>query len=106
MHGIHIANDIISKARQQGKVKNAKIIVGEIANITISDLDKQMKNFADFPYEFQEEKAIVKCECGYEGSPKVIERQHDVVLFECPECGKTPEVLQGDKVILKSVEVE
>lgn len=105
MHGIHIAADIVKTAKEQGKVKHAVIEVGEIANITVSDLEKQLKSVAPFPFEMREVKAIVKCKCGYEGSPEIIERQHEAVIFTCPECGETPEVIQGGHVILKEVEV-
>jgi Zn finger protein HypA/HybF involved in hydrogenase expression len=106
MHGIHIAGDLIATAKRQGKVKKAYVEVGEIANITKNDLEAQMKNLADFEFEIAEKKARVKCSCGYEGEPKVVERQHDIVVFECPACGMIPEVIEGDKVILRSVEVE
>ena len=106
MHGIHIAGDLISKAREQGKVKKAHIEVGELANITKDGLEKQMKNLADFEFEIVEKEAEVKCRCGCLGRPKIIERGHDTVIFECPECCQTPDVISGDKIILKSVEVE
>lgn len=106
MHGIHIAGDLIAAARKQGRVKKAYIELGELANITKKDLSSQMKNLADFNFVITEKPAKVKCACGYEGSPKIIERQHDLVLFSCPICGLAPEVLEGDKIILKSVEVE
>jgi len=106
MHGIHIAQQIVAKAMEQGKVKKAYVEVGQIANITKEDLEKQLKNAADFEFELTEKKAKVKCICGFEGEPKIIERQHDVVIFRCPTCDATPDVIEGDQVILKSVDVE
>ena len=106
MHGIHIAGDIIATARKQGKVKKAFIEVGSIANITKGDLENQLNNLADFDFEVVEKQAKVKCSCGYEGTPNVVERQHDIVIFNCPKCRTTPQVIEGDKIILKSVEVE
>ncbi len=106
MHGIHIAGDLIAKVREQGKVKKAYIELGELANITKEDLSKQMKNLADFNFVIQEKPAKVRCACSYEGRPEIIERQHDVVLFQCPLCKKTPAIIEGDKIILRSVEVE
>ena len=106
MHGIHIAGDLISTARKQGKVRKAFIELGEIANITEVDLSNQMKNLADFDFEINEKKAVVKCKCGYKGKPNVIERLHEAVVIECPKCKETPEILVGDKIILKSVDVE
>lgn len=106
MHGIHIAQDLVAKAKEQGKVRKIIVELGEIANISKDDLEKQLKNFADFDFEIIEKKAKVKCVCGYSGEPKIIERQHDLVIFECPTCGMNPEVVEGDKIILKEVEVE
>jgi len=107
MHGIHIAGDLITTARKQGKVKKALIELGEISNITKADLSKALTDLADFDFEIEMKKAKVKCKtCDYEGEPKVTERQHDIVLFECPHCGEVPEVIEGDKIILKEVEVE
>ena len=106
MHGIHIAQDLVNKASQQGKVKKAYIELGELANITKQDLEKHLESIAKFPFKLTEKKAMVDCICGYKGSPKIIERQHDLVLFECPKCGLTPKITDGDKIILKSVEVE
>ena len=105
MHGVHIAGDLISTARKQGKVRKASIEVGEIANITKQDLTKALFDLADFKFEIKEKKALVKCSCGYKGSPRVIGRQHDLVLFECPQCHHKPTVLEGDKIILKEVEI-
>lgn len=105
MHGVHIAGDLIATARKQGKVKKAYIELGELANITKQDLEKSLKNLADFDFEITEKEAKVKCACGYEGKPNIVERQHDVVIFNCPQCGMTPDVVEGDKIILKSVDV-
>ena len=106
MHGIHIAQDLVEQARKQGKVKNMEVEVGGLANITKDDLAKHLQSMADFPFQITEADAEVECECGYKGKPEIIERQHDLVLFTCPECGELPKVISGDKIILKSVEVE
>ncbi len=107
MHGIHIAGDLISTARKQGKVKKAYIELGEISNITKADLSKALTDLADFDFEITIKKAKVRCDvCSYEGEPKVTGRDHDVVFFECSTCGEKVEVIEGDKIILKSVEVE
>ena len=106
MHGIHIAGELIVKSREQGKVKKANIELGEIANISKVDLSNQMKNLADFDFEINVKEAKVKCFCGYEGKPDIISRQHDFVVIECPQCKQVPDIVEGDKIILKSVEVE
>jgi Zn finger protein HypA/HybF involved in hydrogenase expression len=105
MHGIHIAADIVKEAKKHGRVKKAVIEVGKIANITKEDLEKHLKSVADFEFKMTSKKAKVKCVCGYEGKPKIIERQHDIVIFSCPACSMVPEVIEGDKITLKSIEV-
>jgi len=106
MHGIQIVGDILDTARAQGKVKKAIIEVGEIANIEKEHLGEHLKGWADFPCELVDKDSKVKCKCGYEGRAKIKDRGHDFVVIECPECKETPEILEGDQVILKSVEVE
>ena len=54
-----------------------------------------------------EVKGAVKCECGYEGEPKILQKGHDSTVFECPECQmKMPKVMSGDQIVLISVDVE
>ena len=106
MHGVHIVGEILETARKQGKVKKAIIEVGEIANIEKEHLGVHLKDWADFPCELVDKESKVGCKCGYLGKAKIKDRGHDFVVIECPKCGETPEILEGDKVILKSVEVE
>lgn len=106
MHGVHIVGEILSKAREEGRVKKAVIEVGEIANIEKDHLAEHLKDWADFPCELNEKESKVRCKCGYEGKAKIKDRGHDFVIIECPECGEIPEILEGNQVILKSVEVE
>ena len=103
---MHIAKDLVETAKKAGKVKKAFIELGELTNITKRDLLNHLRAIADFPFEITQKKAIVRCICGYKGGPKITERQHDLVIFACPKCGLVPEIMRGDKIILKSVEVE
>jgi len=34
---------------------------------------------------------------------KITERDQGIVLFECPTCGRVPEILKGSDVILKEI---
>jgi len=54
----------------------------------------------------QSVKAVVKCpkrKCGYSGKPKVVEKMHGLVLFECPKCRAIPKIVQGGEVVLKKI---
>ena len=105
MHETVIANKIIEDAKQHGEIKSAVIEVGELAHITAEELRETLSNMVNWNITITEKKAKVNCDCGYEGTPKIIERKHDLIYFECPECGKVPNVLEGSQIILKEVEV-
>jgi|TARA_Y100000310_G_scaffold345817_1_gene470420 Zn finger protein HypA/HybF involved in hydrogenase expression len=105
MHETIIAQKIIEDAKKHGEIKSAVIEVGEIAHITAKELKETLTDMVSWSITVTEKKAKVKCSCGYEGEPKIIERKHDLVYFECPECGKVPSVLEGSQIILKEVEV-
>ena len=54
-----------------------------------------------------EEEAVVNCECGYNGPPKVVERGHDFVVWACPSCDRLyPRAVSGDRIVLAKVVVE
>ncbi|MFQ5406481.1 MAG: hypothetical protein ACE5DI_04990, partial [Candidatus Micrarchaeia archaeon] len=56
--------------------------------------------------EVSQKNASVQCNCGFSGRPKITEKAHDLVLFECAKCGNTPKATSGNKIILKKVSVE
>jgi len=105
MHETVIANKIIEDAKKHGEIKSAVIEVGEIAHITAEELRETLSDMISWDITITEKKAKVKCGCGYEGEPKIIERKHDLLYFECPQCGNVPDILEGNQIILKEVEV-
>jgi len=105
MHELKIAKDIIEKAKKKGEVKSIVIEIGEIAHLTKEELGDALKNLISWEIKFNEMESEVKCECGYSGKPKIVERSHDFILIECPECRSIPKIIKGDKIILKKVEV-
>jgi Zn finger protein HypA/HybF involved in hydrogenase expression len=106
MHETIIANQIIKDAEKHGKIVSAVIEVGELAGIPKRDLEKTLRGMAKWDFTMTEKESTVKCSCGYQGRPKVTERAHDFVAFECPKCKKIPKVVEGDEIILKEVTVE
>ncbi len=103
MHDTIIAKDIISQAKKHGKVKKIIVEVGDIAPLKADELEELLKKMVDWEVEVNKKKAEIKCICGYEGEPKVLERTHDMVMYVCPKCGLVPENAKGDKIILKKV---
>lgn len=49
-------------------------------------------------------KSKVKCPCGYEGQAGIVDRGHGYCIFNCPECGKKPDVLEGGEIKIIQIE--
>ncbi len=106
MHGYLIAHHIASEAGKYGKIKSLTVEVGDLAELPPKDLKKALEEHLECEIIIKQKKAVIECECGHNGAPKIIGRMHDAVLFECPECGKIPRVLDGAEIILKEVRSE
>jgi Zn finger protein HypA/HybF involved in hydrogenase expression len=108
MHDLQFANEIIEKVekiKKSGSIKSVVVEVGELAPISASSLKQTLKTLVKWKVKVISKKSVVKCDCGYEGPAKIIERQHSLVLFRCLKCGAIPKVLSGKEVMLKEVEV-
>jgi len=103
MHEISFAKNIINQIEKKEKVKKIELEVGELAELTTEEIKTAIKNLKDWDVAIQKKDSKVKCSCGYEGPAKIIERQHDIVIFECPNCGNIPKILEGDKIKIKKV---
>jgi Zn finger protein HypA/HybF involved in hydrogenase expression len=106
MHEIAIARNIIKQAQKQGKVQSITIEVGEVAHLTTAELEPILKSLVDWEINLQEIKAQAKCQCGFSGSPRILARGHDSCLYECPICGKVPEIVVGGDIKLVKVKGE
>lgn len=106
MHETVIATKLIEKAKEQGKVKAITVEVGEIGHLPAHELEPTLKALVNWDIKLIEKPALVKCLCGFQGRPKILERGHDMCLFVCPKCEEVPKILEGDKIKLISVEVE
>jgi Zn finger protein HypA/HybF involved in hydrogenase expression len=106
MHDSVIASSIIKDIEQHGKVKKAYLEVGELYGIEPDHLLEHLKQVSDIKFEVKQIPSKVKCKhCGFTGEAKIIEKMHDFVLFECPNCEEDVEVLDGDKIRIVKVEV-
>ena len=106
MHETIIANDIINKAKEQGKVKSITVEVGDLAHLPAHELKETLSALVNWKIKIIEKKARIKCSCGYIGEPKIIEKGHDSTVFVCPKCNKIPDILDGKDITLKEVIIE
>ena len=97
----HESKIIESILKEIGNAKSVKVVVGELSGYTVEEIKKALEIRVDC--EVLEEKGVVKCECGFEGEPKILEKEHDFVFCECPCCDKVPKILKGKDVIIKDI---
>ena len=104
MHEMHLASELVEEARREGDdICEIEAEVGELAPITCEELLEALGKLVDWQVRLSEKQACVKCGCGFAGRPSIVAREHDLVLFKCPKCGRVPKVLEGDAIILKAV---
>lgn len=107
MHEGLIAQKLIDKAKEQGTVKKIVIEVGDLAHLPAEDLKAKLEEMVDWEIEIINVPGLVECKCGYRGAPKILEKAHDLTLFECPQCKKIPfKIIKGEEIVLKDVVVE
>ena len=107
MHDTLISEDIINAARKQGKVKGITVEVGDLGHVPAGELKETLLRMVpEWHVNIIEKKAKIRCVCGYEGEPKIIEHTHGHSVFFCPKCDKVPELTDGKDIVLKEVEVE
>jgi hydrogenase nickel incorporation protein HypA/HybF len=105
MHETVIARKLIEDAKGQGDVSAITVSVGEVAPTTKEDLEPALRALSGWDVRIEEVKAKAACACGYEGPPRILARGHDACLYECPRCGRAPEITAGKEIVLKSVEL-
>ncbi|MFH1521853.1 MAG: hydrogenase/urease maturation nickel metallochaperone HypA [archaeon] len=104
MHEHSFIEAILSNIKERENVTKLVIEVGELAGIEASHLASHIKEKTGWDVEANQKNALVKCDCSYQGIPKIRERLHDMVIFECPKCGQVPKITEGQEIkILKII---
>ncbi len=111
MHEQAIAQEIIAKAKEQemksGRLKSITITVGDVGHLPADEMKEVLKNMVpEWEVIVNRQKAKVACDCGFVGEPEILEKGHDHNVFRCPKCkSMMPKILDGDRIILESVEL-
>lgn len=99
MHEHSFSKGILRNIKNKDNVKKITIEVGTLAGIEPLHLKKHIMDICPgWDVEVFEKESKVRCECGFKGSAKILEKLHDLVIFECPKCGEVPEVLDGGNI--------
>ncbi len=106
MHEMIIANNIIREVKKHGEVKEVYLEIGELANVPKYELIECLKKIVKWKIHSKERAAKAKCECGFIGKPKILERGHDFFFIECPKCRKIPQLIEGKDIKIIKVKVK
>jgi len=99
MHEHTFIEAILRNVENKDNVRGIILEAGELVGIEAGHLREHiLKRFNDWDVEVLTKKSLVRCECGFEGRAKVLERLHDFVVFECPACGEVPEIVDGKDI--------
>lgn len=104
MHEHSFIQAIVGDIKDRENVKRIVLEVGELAGIEAGHLKEHMGEMFDWDVEVLGRESLVKCGCGFEGRARILERLHDLVVFECAECGGVPEVLEGKDIKILSIQ--
>jgi len=105
MHEIHIAKQIIEKAKSQGDVKSITVEVGELAHVPALEIEEVLKGMVNWQINVLHLNSEVMCDCGFTGRAQIMEKTHGSTIFFCPDCNSVPKVVVGDKISLKEVDL-
>jgi Zn finger protein HypA/HybF involved in hydrogenase expression len=87
MHEHIFIENIISQVPNKENVEKIYIELGDLAGIESEHLKEHMVEHTGWGVEIKLVKSKIKCDCGYIGEARVLQRLHDLVIFDCPECG-------------------
>jgi len=107
MHDTIICRDILDAAKAHGEVIGITVEVGDLGHVPLPELEETLKKLVPgWKVRLVRKKAKVKCRCGYVGEPTIAEHSHGHAIFFCKKCKGVPELLEGQDIILKEVEIK
>ncbi|HJX05961.1 MAG TPA: hydrogenase maturation nickel metallochaperone HypA [Candidatus Nanoarchaeia archaeon] len=103
---IHQILEELSRREKDKKITSVTLEVGELAPISAHTLKELLEEIVKFKVNVLPVKSQVICDCGYKGEPRVLAREHDFVLIECPKCKRMPSVLSGKEIVIKEIKTK
>ncbi len=109
MHGRRIAKNIVNYVKKNygEHVEEITLAMGELVGLSKHELEDLIKRETSWKVHIVDEPGLVECLCGYRGPPKISDRGHDYVMYECPQCGSPlPKPLRGHEIKVVNVKMK
>ncbi len=104
MHEHHFIQHIIEQVPEKEKVISVEIELGELVGIEAEHLKEHLIEHTGWEVDVKVVKSRIKCTCGYLGSANILQRVHDMVIYECPSCENDDvEVVEGKNIEITKV---
>jgi len=104
MHEHVFIENIIEQIPNKENVVSVEIELGDLAGIDAKHLEEHMIEHTGWKVNVNVIKSKIKCDCGYCGEARILQRLHDLVIFDCPECGNDEvQVLVGKDIKIGKV---
>ena len=98
MHEQAIIDKILEPIQDKVNVIGLELQIGELVGVDPEHLQELLKERTGWNVHATSIKSKVKCYCGYQGPARIKQRLHDQVIFNCPQCGSLPRVIEGKKI--------
>jgi Zn finger protein HypA/HybF involved in hydrogenase expression len=103
MHEHIFIENIINQVPDNKKVKSVEIEIGVLVGIEPDHLKEHLEEHTGWRVFCKVVNSKVECRCGYKGEARILQRLHDLVIYDCPGCEGEPEVLQGKDIKITKV---
>jgi Zn finger protein HypA/HybF involved in hydrogenase expression len=98
MHEHHFIENIIKNIPNKDNINSVEIEVGELAGIEPVHLKEHLEEHTGWKVKCIAKNSRVTCSCGFDGKPRILQRLHDLVIYECPDCGNNVDVKEGSEI--------
>ena len=116
MHEITIATKLVDDLRKRVDISNIvriEIELGELSEITKDELYHGLRHiFKDHMDQevdiiIEVKQSLIRCNrCFYKGKANIIERGHELCIFNCPICNNFDvKVISGKDIKIKNIEI-
>jgi hydrogenase nickel incorporation protein HypA/HybF len=104
MHEHTFIKNIINQVPDKEKVVSIDLELGELVGIEADHLKEHLEEESGWKADVRQIKSKIKCNCGYIGDAKILQRLHDLVIYECPECGNDKvDIIEGKDIKITKV---